>query len=102
MLAAPPRCPSFHRTKGASVMSSEPASGSTPDPVRNPLQRSTPLGGAVGVAIVAIVPLAALALFLVFGLLGYWAWSWVFFLLIPVAGWVVYGLRSGGSSSSST
>ncbi len=60
---------------------------------RNPLARSRPLGGSVGIAIVAIVPLVALALFLLFGfLVGGWAWSWVFFLTIPVAGWIVYGM----------
>jgi hypothetical protein len=66
------------------------------DEFRNPLSRSTPLGGPVGVAIASVVPLAALALFLVFGLLGYWSWSWIFFLLIPVSAIVVYGFRGQG------
>lgn len=65
------------------------------DDFANPLARKTPLGGRTGVAIASVVPLVALALFLVFGFLGGWAWSWVFFLLIPVAGIVVYGLRGG-------
>ncbi|MBN9153396.1 MAG: hypothetical protein J0I70_14980 [Microbacterium sp.] len=64
------------------------------DDFQNPLQRRQPLGGRVGVAVVSIVPIAALALFLVFGFLGGWAWSWIFFLAIPIAGWIVYGLRS--------
>jgi len=38
-------------------------------------------------------------LFLVFGFLGFWSWSWAFFLLIPVAGIIVYGL--GGNRRSS-
>jgi MFS family permease len=60
---------------------------------RNPLSRRTPLGGSLGVAIVAIVPVVALALFLLFGLLAEgWGWAWIFFLAIPVAGWIVYGL----------
>lgn len=66
----------------------------------NPLSRRTPLGGRTGVAIVSIVPIVALALFLLFGFtVGGWGWAWVFFLAIPVAGWVVYGLggRSGGN-----
>ena len=59
----------------------------------NPLARKKPLGGAAGIAIVSIVPLVALALFLLFGfLMGGWGWAWVFFLAIPVAGWVVYGM----------
>jgi hypothetical protein len=71
---------------------------SAPDEYRNPLSRSTPLGGATGVAIASVVPLAALALFLVFGFLGYWSWSWIFFLLIPLSGLLIYGFRSGGRS----
>ncbi|GAA1918431.1 hypothetical protein GCM10009775_08770 [Microbacterium aoyamense] len=64
------------------------------DEYANPLTRKTPLGGRTGVVIASIVPLVALALFLVFGLAGGWAWSWMFFLLIPLCGIVVYGLRS--------
>jgi hypothetical protein len=66
------------------------------DEFRNPLQRSTPLGGPVGVAIVSVVPIAAVILAVVFGYVGSWSWSWLFFLLIPLAGIVVYGFRSGG------
>jgi hypothetical protein len=76
-------------------MSQEPNA----DAFRNPLARSTPLGGPVGVAIASIVPIAALVLFLVFGLLGFWSWSWVFFLLIPVSAILVYGFRGRGPSS---
>ncbi len=68
------------------------------DPFHNPLERSTPLGGPTGVAIASIVPFAALVLFLLFGFLGFWSWSWIFFLLIPVTFVTVYGLR--GSSPS--
>ena len=64
------------------------------DDFRNPLERRRPLGGRVGVAIVSIVPIVALILFLVFGFLGGWAWSWIFFLTIPIAGYIVYGMRS--------
>lgn len=63
------------------------------DEVSNPLARKRPLGGSVGVAIVAIVPIIAVALFLLIGFLaGGWGWAWVFFLAIPVAGWIVYGM----------
>jgi hypothetical protein len=59
----------------------------------NPLSRKTPLGGRTGVAIVSIVPLVALALFLIFGLtMDGWGWAWIFFLAIPIAGILVYGL----------
>lgn len=67
------------------------------DDFRNPLARSKPLGGPVGVAIASVVPFAALVLFFVFGLLGFWSWSWMFFLLIPLAGILVYGFRNTDS-----
>jgi len=73
---------------------------STDDPYRNPLSRKRPLGGTTGVAIASIVPLVALALFLIFGFMGGWAWSWVFFLLIPIVAIAVYGL--GGRNGSQT
>lgn len=63
--------------------------------IPNPLTRKTPLGGRTGVALASIVPLISLALFLVFGFAGYWSWSWLFFLLIPIVGIIVYGVRSG-------
>ncbi|SIT66524.1 hypothetical protein [Microbacterium sp. RU33B] len=66
--------------------------------ITNPLARRSPLGGSIGVAVASIVPVLALALFLVFGLLGGWTWSWAFFLLIPVSGILVYGLRGGQRS----
>jgi hypothetical protein len=65
----------------------------TDDSYRNPLSRRKPLGGTTGVVIVSLMPFVALALFLLFGFLGGgWGWAWVFFLLIPAAGIVVYGL----------
>jgi fatty acid desaturase len=73
-----------------------PSEDTSSDPYRNPLERSKPLGGPTGVAIVSIVPLLAVALFLIFGFLGFWTWSWLFFLLIPAVGIVVYGMRGGG------
>ncbi len=50
-----------------------------------------PLGGAVGATIMALVPILALGLFFLFGYLGSFAWSWLFFLLVPIAGIVIYG-----------
>jgi hypothetical protein len=70
----------------------------TDDEFSNPLARKTPLGGRTGVAIVAIVPIVALALFLILGFtVGAWGWAWVFFLAIPISGYIVYGIggRSG-------
>jgi hypothetical protein len=55
------------------------------------------LGGRVGATIMALVPFVAVALFLVFGFaLGAWAWAWLWFLLIPVAGIIIYGPGSSG------
>lgn len=63
------------------------------DEFSNPLSRKTPLGGRTGVAIVSIVPIVAAILFLVLGFtLGAWGWAWVFFLAIPIAGYIVYGI----------
>jgi hypothetical protein len=59
----------------------------------NPLTRKEPLGGRSGIAFASIVPIICLALFLVFGFLGGWAWSWIFFLGIPIVLLVVYGPR---------
>ena len=64
----------------------------TTEQFANPLARKSPLGGATGVAIASIVPLLAVAFFLVFGFAGGWSWSWAFFLAIPVSGIAVYGL----------
>ncbi|WP_371030637.1 hypothetical protein [Pseudoclavibacter sp. JSM 162008] len=67
------------------------------DDPSNPLARRAPLGGRTGVAIVAIVPLLALAAFLLIGFLaGGWGWAWIFFLAIPISAIVVYG--AGGRS----
>ncbi|MBF4459047.1 MULTISPECIES: hypothetical protein [unclassified Pseudoclavibacter] len=69
------------------------------DDTSNPLARKTPLGGRTGVAIVAIVPLLALAAFLLIGFIaGGWGWAWVFFLAIPISAIIVYGVggKSGG------
>jgi hypothetical protein len=53
-------------------------------------------GGAARPVIMAIVPIIALALFIITGNLFSWSWSWVWFLLVPVAGAIVYG--PGGNS----
>ena len=53
--------------------------------------RVRPLGGAVGATVMALVPFLALGLFFLFGFYGSFAWSWAFFLLIPIAGIIIYG-----------
>ncbi|QAY72403.1 DUF1707 domain-containing protein [Agromyces protaetiae] len=56
---------------------------------------SRALGGAWGATIMAFVPFLALGLFFIAGFAwGGWAWSWLFFLLIPIAGVVIYGPAS--------
>ncbi len=49
------------------------------------------LGGAVGATIMALVPFLAVGLFFLFGFNGSFAWSWLWFLLIPIAGIIIYG-----------
>lgn len=65
-----------------------------PEDWQNPLERKRPLGGRNGVAVASITPIIALVLFLIFGFLGGWAWSWVFFLAIPIVGLIVFGFQS--------
>jgi DUF1707 SHOCT-like domain len=53
--------------------------------------RNRALGGGIGATIMALVPFLALGLFFLFGFMSSFAWSWLFFLLIPIAGIVIYG-----------
>lgn len=53
--------------------------------------RSRALGGRIGDTIMAITPFVALGLFLLFGFAGYFAWSWLWFFLIPIVAIIVYG-----------
>jgi hypothetical protein len=63
------------------------------DEYANPLARKSPLGGRTGVVIASLVPIISLALFLIFGFIVGWGYSWMFFLLIPISGIIIYGLR---------
>ncbi|ANJ25577.1 DUF1707 SHOCT-like domain-containing protein [Agromyces aureus] len=54
------------------------------------------LGGRVGATIMALVPFVALVLFLLSGYFGSWGWSWIWWLLVPIAGIVIYGPGSDG------
>jgi hypothetical protein len=49
------------------------------------------LGGGIGATIMALVPFLAVGLFFLFGFNGSFAWSWLWFLLIPIAGIIIYG-----------
>ncbi|MEN8601925.1 hypothetical protein [Microbacterium rhizosphaerae] len=55
-----------------------------------------PLGGRIGTTLVALSPFVAVALFFLVGMQNAWAWSWIFFLLIPVTAIIVYGPRGRG------
>ncbi|UOE43648.1 DUF1707 SHOCT-like domain-containing protein [Agromyces larvae] len=56
---------------------------------------SRALGGGWGATIMAFVPFLALGLFFIAGFAwDGWAWSWLFFLLVPVAGVIIYGPAS--------
>jgi len=65
---------------------------------RDTYTRARPLGGAAGVAAVSITPIVVLIVFLAIGFLvpGGFAWSWVFWLAVPIVAIVVYG--PGGRS----
>ena len=52
---------------------------------------SRALGGRVGDTIMALTPFLAVGLFFLFGFQGSFAWSWLWFLIIPVAGIIIYG-----------
>lgn len=55
-------------------------------------RHSRALGGAWGATIMAFVPFLALGLFFISGFVfNGWAWGWLFFLLIPALGVVIYG-----------
>ena len=47
----------------------------------------------------ALIPFIAVALFFITGFNGSFAWSWLWFLLIPIAGIVIYGPGSEGRRS---
>ncbi|MDQ2660428.1 MAG: DUF1707 domain-containing protein [Actinomycetota bacterium] len=57
----------------------------------SPAAGSRALGGRSGATIMALAPFIALGLFFLFGFIGSFAWSWLWFLLIPIAGIVIYG-----------
>ncbi|PPF82239.1 hypothetical protein C5B96_09810 [Subtercola sp. Z020] len=89
----------------ASAPSEAPAAwGSTADastPMKSPsIDDPAPRAGgrSPGLLIVSLAPFVALVLFLITSWLFGWEYSWLWFILIPVAGVIVYG---GGWSNRS-
>ena len=58
-------------------------------------RRSRALGGRIGDTIMALVPFLAVGLFFLFGFYVSFAWSWLWFLSIPVAAIIIYGPGGG-------
>ncbi|WP_203230851.1 DUF1707 SHOCT-like domain-containing protein [Agromyces humi] len=57
---------------------------------------SRALGGRIGDTVMALTPFLAVALFFITGFNGSFAWSWLWFLIIPVTAIIIYG-PGGGS-----
>jgi hypothetical protein len=60
---------------------------------RDSYSRTKPLGGVAGVLAVTLTPLIVLVVFLLCGFFAPngFAWSWVFWLAVPIVGIIVYG-----------
>ena len=56
-----------------------------------PVRTSRALGGRVGDTVMALTPFLALALFFLTGFAGGFAWSWLWFLIIPIVAIIIYG-----------
>ncbi|WP_136708247.1 DUF1707 domain-containing protein [Agromyces sp. H66] len=91
MPAAPPVPP-------APPAPAAPITGYGADAYREP-RGSRALGGRIGDTIMALTPFLAVGLFFLFGFAGYFAWSWLWFFIIPVAAIIIYG--PGGDSRRS-
>lgn len=77
-------------TPGAMAPPPPPAPGWSPADA-GPARTSRALGGRTGDTIMALTPFLALGLFFLFGFAGGFAWSWLWFLIIPIAAIVIYG-----------
>jgi hypothetical protein len=73
---------------GTAMTPVAPAAATAPQPIVGSRVANRPFNGW-GPRIVAVTPILALVLFLLFN--GVFPQAWVFFLLIPVVGGVVYG-----------
>jgi hypothetical protein len=56
---------------------------------------SRALGGRIGDTIMGVTPFLAVALFFITGFQGGFLWAWLWFLLIPIVGIIIYGLGPG-------
>jgi hypothetical protein len=77
-------------TPGAMAPPPPPAPGWSPADA-GPARTSRALGGRTGDTIMALTPFLALGLFFLFGFAGGFAWSWLWFLIIPIAAIIIYG-----------
>ncbi|MBM7503139.1 DUF1707 domain-containing protein [Agromyces aurantiacus] len=91
---AAPAAASAPTLLGGPGMVPPPSAGTLPAPART----SRALGGRVGDTIMALTPFIALGLFFWFGFAGGFAWSWLWFLIIPIAAIIIYG--PGGKPDS--
>ncbi len=71
-----------------------PSAGPVPPPPV-PRRESKALGGRLGDTIMALTPFIALGLFFWSGFNGGFAWSWLWFFLVPVVAIVIYGPGGG-------
>lgn len=98
--AAPPvavRSPPAAAAPSPAAPSPAPTLSSAPPAPHIGLSGREAFGGRKGATLVALSPFVALALFFGLAAMGFGA-SWLAFLLVPIAGVVVYG--SGGSHRS--
>lgn len=65
--------------------------GNPSDSASAEARTSRALGGRIGDTVMALTPFLALGLFFLTGFLGGFAWAWLWFLLIPVVGIIIYG-----------
>ncbi|RFA22513.1 DUF1707 SHOCT-like domain-containing protein [Subtercola boreus] len=64
--------------------------GASAKAIPDPQARRGPLGGRLGTVAVSLSPLVATVLFFITSALVGWNFSWLWFLLVPVTGAIVY------------
>ncbi|WP_127792048.1 DUF1707 domain-containing protein [Agromyces sp. LHK192] len=102
-LTPPPVPPEWTATTPQSSWNASQPGWNAPPPGRHPGHprgadgwgSGRALGGPWGATIMAFMPFLALGLFFIAGFAwDGWAWAWLFFLLIPITGIVIYGPAS--------
>ena len=73
--------------------------GQPSDTVEAEARTSRALGGRIGDTIMALTPFIAVGLFFLTGFLGGFVWAWLWFLLIPIVGIIIYGPYSNDRRS---